>query len=69
MYSYKKPDEFFRETKIDSQSIFEGRVLHVCLDTIQLPNGKTSTREYCKHKGAVCIVPMTTDEKVICVRQ
>lgn len=69
MVSYQKDDAFFRETQIDSESIFEGHVLHVCKDTIRLPNGKSSTREYCKHKGAVCIVPLTEDGNVICVRQ
>ena len=69
MFPYEKNDDFFLETRIDSESIFEGRVLHVCKDTIRLPNGKTGMREYCKHKGAVCIVPMTDDGKVICVRQ
>ena len=69
MYPYEKNEEYFRETQVDSQTIFEGRVLHVCKDTIRLPNGRTSTREYCKHKGAVCVVPLTADGKVICVRQ
>ena len=69
MFPYEKNEDFFRETQIESQSIFEGKVLHVCRDTIQLPNGKTGFREYCKHKGAVCIVPLTEDGKVICVRQ
>lgn len=69
MSLYQKSDAFFKETQLESQSIFEGKVLHVCRDTIRLPNGKTSVREYCKHKGAVCIVPLTDDGKVICVRQ
>ena len=35
-----------QETKLTSQPIFDGDVLHIYKDTVRLPNGKTSTREY-----------------------
>ena len=60
---------FFEETTIDSQLIFDGKVLHLYKDDIRLPNGGTSMREYCKHGGAVCIVPLTSEGEVVCVRQ
>lgn len=60
---------FFEESEIESQLIFDGRVLHVYKDSIRLPNGKQSTREYCKHGGAVAVVPLTEEGKVVCVRQ
>ena len=44
-----------QETKLTSQPIFDGDVLHIYKDTVRLPNGKTSTREYTVHHGAVCI--------------
>ncbi len=59
----------FEETQKDSTLIYDGRVLHVYKDTINLPNGKTGMREYCKHGGAVAVVPLTEDGKVVCVRQ
>ena len=47
-----------QETKLTSQPIFDGDVLHIYKDTVRLPNGKTSTREYTVHHGAVCILPL-----------
>ena len=60
---------FFEETTESSQLIFDGRVLHLYKDDIRLPNGGMSMREYCKHGGAVCVVPLTDREEVVCVRQ
>lgn len=58
-----------REIKKESEEIFDGQVLHVFKDTIELPNGKPATREVIRHVGAVGIVPMTDDGKVIIERQ
>lgn len=58
-----------KERKLSSQSIFNGKILHLHLDDIILPNGTTGTREYCTHNGAVCVIPITSDREVICVRQ
>ena len=57
------------ERMLRSESIFEGAVLHVKKDTVSLPSGATSTREYCVHKGAVAVLPLTADGEVILVRQ
>ncbi len=57
------------EETIDSTSVFEGRILHVKLDTVRLPNGNTSFREWVQHRGAVAVVPVTQDKKIILVRQ
>ncbi len=61
--------EAFRETQTASERIFDGVVLHVYKDNILLPDGKPATREYIKHVGAVCVVPLTDEGEVICVRQ
>ena len=42
-----------------SELIFDGKVVHLYRDTVELPGGKKSVREYVKHLGAVCIVPVT----------
>ncbi len=63
------PDEKFTESTLESQLIFDGKVLHVYKDIIGLPNGGTSMREYCRHGGAVCVVPLTDKGEVVCVRQ
>jgi ADP-ribose pyrophosphatase len=67
--TYQKPESYFKETAAASQLIFDGKVLHVYKDDIILPNGETSMREYCKHNGAVCVVPLTSEGEVICIRQ
>ena len=62
-------DENLIEKKIDSQCIYDGKVLHVFCDKIELPNGNAATREYAKHIGAVAVVPLTDEGEVLCVRQ
>lgn len=61
-------DELF-ETTLSSEEIFKGTLLHVFKDNAKLPNGDEATREYFKHEGAVGIVPMTEDGKIIMERQ
>lgn len=57
------------ETCASSRLIFDGKVLHVYVDEIDLPNGARGVREYIKHLGAVAVLPMTESGDVICVRQ
>ena len=57
------------EKGIGSEKVFEGRLLHVYRDTVSLPNESTSTREYIRHNGAACVVPITDDGCVLMVRQ
>lgn len=61
--------ENLKETKIGSEEIFDGYILHLFKDTIALPNGKEATREVIRHVGAVAVVPVTEDGKVIVERQ
>ena len=49
------------EKKIFSEKIYQGRLLDVRKDEVRLPNGKTSTREWINHPGAVCIIPILPD--------
>ena len=62
-------NEKFFEGCISSESIFEGKVLDVRKDSVILPDGNTATREYCRHIGAVCVVPLTDENEIIFVRQ
>ena len=48
----------YTEKQLHSELIFDGHVLHLYKDDILLPDGKVGFREYCKHIGAVCIVPI-----------
>ena len=62
-------DEHLIETCAASKSVFDGKILHVFVDDINLPNGERGFREYIKHIGAVAVLPLTDDGRVICVRQ
>jgi len=57
------------EVKTDSQEIFNGVILHLFKETVELPNGKSATREVIRHVGAVGVIPMTDDGKVIIEKQ
>ena len=57
------------EKQIKREDIFEGEVLHLVRDTVLLPNGKNATREMCLHIGAVAIIPILADGRVIMERQ
>ena len=62
-------DAHLTETRIDSECVFEGRLLHVRRDRVRLPDGKTATREYIVHPGAVLIVPVLPDGRLVVERQ
>ena len=62
-------EENLIEKEKSSELIFDGRVLHLYRDEIILPDGNEGIREYCKHNGGVCVLPLTEDGKVILVRQ
>ncbi|MBR2853480.1 MAG: NUDIX hydrolase [Clostridia bacterium] len=57
------------EKKISSEEIFDGIILHVFRDTVELSNGNTTIREVIRHIGAVCVIPVTDDNQVIVERQ
>ncbi|WP_456278434.1 NUDIX domain-containing protein [Bacillus sp. AK128] len=59
----------FEEKTLSSKTLFEGRVIDLVLEEVLLPNGKTSTREIVKHPGAVAVIPITDDGKIVMVRQ
>ena len=61
--------DFLEEKTLESKQIYDGRVVHLYLDTVQLPNGKTSLREVVRHNGAVAVVPIDRDGNVILVQQ
>ena len=59
----------FEEKQIEREEIYDGAVLHVVRDKILLPDGNTSYREFCLHKGAVAVIPLTQANEIILVRQ
>lgn len=57
------------ESVISTEKIYDGRVVHLRLDTVALDNGQTAQREVIEHNGAVAIVPIDPEGNVILVRQ
>lgn len=57
------------ETILHSESVYEGRLLKVYRNTIQLADGRPALREVIKHPGAVALVAFDADENLLLVRQ
>ena len=57
------------ESKLTSELVYDGKIVHLYRDDVRLPDGNTALREVIRHVGAVCVVPLTDEGEVICVRQ
>ncbi|QTD42227.1 NUDIX hydrolase [Sporosarcina sp. Te-1] len=60
--------ELFEKT-ISSKSIYEGKVISLRLEDVELPDGQIAKRELIKHPGAVAILPITEEGKIVFVQQ
>lgn len=58
-----------KETKVSSKKIYECFFMKLYEDDVLLPNKKTSKRIYIKHDGAAAVLPITTDGKLILIKQ
>ncbi len=54
---------------VSSREIHRGRVVHLFVDTITLPNGHTTALEVIKHPGAAAVVPFLDADTILLVRQ
>lgn len=59
----------YEEKTMKSERIFEGKVLTLRVDTIELPNKKYSKREIIEHSGGVAIVAVTDEGEIVLVKQ
>jgi len=57
------------EKFLESTVVFDGKLLTVHCDKVELPNGKQALREFIRHPGAVAVVPVTQDGNIVLVRQ
>lgn len=57
------------ERKLSREEVFRGRIVTVHVDTVSLPNGKTSTREVVDHPGGVAVLALDGENRVLAVRQ
>lgn len=58
-----------KEKTLSSQWAYEGSFLKIKRDLVELPNGKTTSREYVKHPGASLTVPVFEDFTTLLIRQ
>ena len=65
----EKANAALREECVSSRLIFDGRVVQLYVDRVRLPDGREAEREYMRHIGAVCVLPLDRDGVVHCVRQ
>jgi ADP-ribose pyrophosphatase len=57
------------EKLLSSEQIYSGKVLKLSLDTVALPNGRTTELEILRHPGASAVVPLKDDGRVVLIRQ
>jgi ADP-ribose pyrophosphatase len=62
-------DSHLIESPLSSKLIYDGKIVHLYQDTVSLPDGTPAIREVIRHVGAVCVVPLTDEGEVVCVRQ
>lgn len=62
-------DNHLIEHKTASQELFKGHFLHAFRDTVRLPDGAHATREYVTHPGAVVMIPLLDDGRLVLERQ
>jgi ADP-ribose pyrophosphatase len=63
------PDAHLREETIESQTVYKGHFLELRRDRVKLPNGREAPREYVVHPGAVMIVGLLPDGRLVMERQ
>lgn len=63
------PPSDLTERQVASELLFEGKFLRALRDTVRLPDGALATREYVKHPGAVVVVALLDDGRVVLERQ
>ena len=57
------------EKTLSSQTMFDGRIIHVRRDVIELPNGKEAFREVVDHPGGVAVLALDGENNVLTVTQ
>ena len=62
-------DSHLFESLLQGEQVWRGNFLDVRRDTVALPDGQQGTREYIVHNGAVMIVPLLPDGRVLMERQ
>jgi ADP-ribose pyrophosphatase len=62
-------DSHLMETLVSTEKIYAGKMVSLRRDIVRLPNGKEAFREVVEHPGAVAVVPVLPDGRILLVRQ
>ena len=62
-------DSNLRESTTASRQVYQGHFLDVRQDHVRLPDASEATREYIRHPGAVMVVPLLDDGRLVMERQ
>ena len=57
------------EKTLAEESVFDGVLLHIRRDTVELPNGDVATREWMLHRGAAAVLAFDEEGRLLLVRQ
>lgn len=57
------------EKTISSETIYKGRIIDLVVEEVELPDGNKSKRELIKHPGAVCVLALTPEKKIVLIKQ
>ena len=57
------------EKTLESQRLFTGRIINLCLDKALLPDGSVANRELVQHPGGVSVAALTENNEIYMVRQ
>ncbi|KXH82067.1 NUDIX hydrolase [Sporosarcina sp. HYO08] len=59
----------YEEKTIIGETLYEGKIITLRVEEVELPDGGHAKRELIKHPGAVAIVAVTEDHKLVLVEQ
>ena len=57
------------EKTLRKNTLYEGHIINLRRDDVELPNGKTALREIVEHRGGVCVLAFTDRDELLFVRQ
>jgi len=62
-------EDSFQEKTLSSTNIYQGKIINLRRDKVKLPDGRETSREIVEHPGAVVILALTDDNKIVMIRQ
>jgi ADP-ribose pyrophosphatase len=61
--------DYLSEKTLNKETVYRGKIISVDIEEVELPNGQLAKREIVRHQGAVGILAVTSENKMLMVRQ